>query len=110
VVAGWILFRANSFAQAANCLRAVVRVSDWFGFDWGGLNAVIDAEGWLAVIVGVLASTPLLRGLAERILVKKTDAGWRASYFGTAVIMSLLALSAMKLANSSFNPFIYYRF
>ena len=110
VVAGWILFRANSFAQAANCLRAVVRVSDWFGFDWGGLNAVIDAEGWLTVIVGVLASTPLLRGLAERILVKKTDAGWRASYFGTAVIMSLLALSAMKLANSSFNPFIYYRF
>jgi alginate O-acetyltransferase complex protein AlgI len=110
VIAGWILFRADTFAQAANCFRAIVRVKDWVGFDWRSLDSIIMAEGWIAILVGVLAATPLPRRVSDRILVKTTEAGWRASPLGTVVIVSLLLLTSMKLANSSFNPFIYYRF
>ena len=110
VIAGWILFRSDTFAQAANCFRAVVRLRDWIGFDWSGLDSVIMTEGWIALLVGGLAATPFARKLSERVLVKTSDAGWRASPLGAVVILSLLLLSSMKLANSSFNPFIYYRF
>jgi alginate O-acetyltransferase complex protein AlgI len=110
VIAGWILFRSDTFAQAAHCFRAVVRLRDWIGFDWSGLESIITLEGWIAILIGGLAATPLLRRLSERVLVKTSDAGWHASPLGAVVILSLLLLSSMKLANSSFNPFIYYRF
>jgi hypothetical protein len=42
--------------------------------------------------------------------VKRTADMWSASPAGVVVFISMLLLSAMKLANGSYNPFIYYRF
>jgi alginate O-acetyltransferase complex protein AlgI len=110
VVAGWILFRSDSFAHAASYFRAIVSLKGWMGFERGELALVISAQGWLAIVVGVLAATPLLRWLSSRVLVRQADDGWSARPAGAVVVMSLLLLSAMKLASGSFNPFIYYRF
>jgi len=112
VVSGWILFRSDSFAQAAGYFRAMFSLKGWMGFAHGELGLVISTEGWLAIAAGVLAATPLLRWLSGRLLVKQPseDAGFSARPAGTVVLVSLLVLSAMKLANGSFNPFIYYRF
>ena len=90
--------------------RALVSLRGWIGFDRGELAVVISAQGWLAIAVGVLAATPLLRWLSSRVLVEQADDGWSARPAGAVVVLSLLLLSAMKLASGSFNPFIYYRF
>jgi hypothetical protein len=58
VVSGWILFRADSFAQAASYCRAVFRLKDWSHFDWAALNAVVSTESWIAIALGALAATP----------------------------------------------------
>jgi alginate O-acetyltransferase complex protein AlgI len=110
VVAGWILFRSRSFAQAASYFGTLASGRGWLHAGRGELAAVISAEGWLAIAVGVLAATPLLRRLAARVLVRQGDDGFCARPAGVAVLASLLLLSAMKLASGSFNPFIYYRF
>ena len=110
VVSGWILFRSDTFGQAAGVFRAVVRLRDWATFDWSGLGALLSNESRVAIVVGLLAATPLARRLVERILVKKAAEVWSPSPAGAAVFVALLLLSAMRLANSSFNPFIYYRF
>ncbi len=110
VVSGWILFRSDTFAQAAGYFRAIVSPRGWLAFHRGELDAVISSEGWLAIAIGVLAATPLLRWLSSRLLVRQADDGWSARPAGAVVLMSLLVLSAMKLASGSFNPFIYYRF
>jgi len=112
VVSGWILFRSDSFGHAAGYFRAIFSLQGWLAFDRGQLDAIISPEGWLAIVVGVLAATPLLRWLSARLLVKPADenVGWSARHAGTVVLLSLPVLSAMKLANGSFNPFIYYRF
>jgi alginate O-acetyltransferase complex protein AlgI len=110
VVAGWILFRCDSFAQAAGYFRALASFNGWTGFHAAELDPVISTEGWMAIVGGVLAATPLLRWLASRMLAKQTDGVWVVRPAGTMVLMSLLLLSAMKLASGSFNPFIYYRF
>jgi alginate O-acetyltransferase complex protein AlgI len=110
VVAGWILFRCDSFAQAAGYFRALASFKGWTGFHAAELDPVISTEGWMAIVGGVLAATPLLRWLASRMLAKQTDGVWVVRPAGTMVLMSLLLLSAMKLASGSFNPFIYYRF
>jgi alginate O-acetyltransferase complex protein AlgI len=112
VVSGWILFRSDSFAHAAGYFRTIFSLRGWMAFDRGQLDAIISAEGWVAIVVGVIAATPLLRWLSARLLVEPADdnVGWSARPAGTVVLLSLLVLSAMKLANGSFNPFIYYRF
>ena len=110
VVSGWILFRSDSFSHAAAYFGALVRLQGWMSLGRGELGALISAEGWLTIAVGVLAATPLLRRIAARTLIRQGDDGWSARPAGAVVLMSLLLLSAMKLASGSFNPFIYYRF
>jgi alginate O-acetyltransferase complex protein AlgI len=110
VMSGWILFRSDSFAQAAGTYRALFRVKDWIGFDWNKLSAIISVEGWVALVIGVLAATPLVRKLSGRFLSKEPTGTWQTSPAGAVVMMAVFLLTAMKLANSSFNPFIYYRF
>jgi alginate O-acetyltransferase complex protein AlgI len=110
VVAGWILFRSDSFAQAASYFAVLANFKGWAGFSSAELGRVVSTEGWLAIIVGGLAATPLLRWLSGRVLVKHGDEGFGARPAGAMVLVSLLVLSAMKLASGSFNPFIYYRF
>ncbi len=110
VVSGWILFRSETFTQAAGCFRALVRLHDWRVFRWAELGALLPLQTVGAIVVGIVAATPLALALSERILVKKSSDVWAASPAGAVVFISLLLLSAMRLANSSFNPFIYYRF
>ena len=110
VVSGWILFRSDSFAQAASYFRAMVSLNGWLDFERSELRSVISAEGWLALVVGALAATPLPRWLSSRILVKQADDGWSARPAGAVFLMLLFLVSAMKLTSGSFNPFIYYRF
>jgi alginate O-acetyltransferase complex protein AlgI len=110
VVAGWVLFRSETFGRAAGYLRAMVRVRDWLAFDWTSLPDLVSKECWVALVAGILAATPLARRFAEKLLVKRTADMWSASPAGVVVFISMLLLSAMKLANGSYNPFIYYRF
>jgi alginate O-acetyltransferase complex protein AlgI len=110
VISGWILFRSDSFAHAAGYFHALLSWKGWLAFDRAELDPIVSTEGWLAIGFGVLAATPLLRYLAARVLVRQADDGWSARPAGALVVMSLLVLSAMKLASGSFNPFIYYRF
>lgn len=110
VVSGWILFRSDTFTQAAGYFRTLTSWHGWMTFQLAQLHQVISSEGWVSVVIGVMAATPLLQRLIARALTKQTDEGWSARPAGTVVLVSLLLLSAMKLASSSFNPFIYYRF
>jgi alginate O-acetyltransferase complex protein AlgI len=110
VMAGWVLFRSDSFSGAATYFRALFHLKDWTAFHWNTLATFINTEGWLALAVGVLAATRLRGILVSRLLVRESPGGWAASPVGVVAVLSLLLMVAMKLANSSFNPFIYYRF
>jgi alginate O-acetyltransferase complex protein AlgI len=110
VVSGWILFRSDSFAHAGGYFRALFGFQGWTAFVRHDLDLAVPAEGWLAIAIGMLAATPLLSKVSARLLVRQADDGWSVRPAGTVVLLVLLLLSAMKLANGSFNPFIYYRF
>ena len=110
VMAGWILFRSDSFAGAASYFRALSGLKDWTAFHWSALEDVINGEGWIALVVGVVAATRLRGLLLSRFLFRESEGAWVASPAGVLAVIALLIGSAMKLASSSFNPFIYYRF
>ena len=110
VMAGWVLFRANSFSDASLYFRTLARLADWAHPSRIALDGVINNEGWLALLIGIVAATPLARRAANRLFTRSGVKPWSVSPLGVAAMASLLLVTAMKLASSSFNPFIYYRF
>ena len=106
VVFGWLLFVSTDFASGLNYLATM------FGF--GRATGFIDAGGvfdWtsslILLVILVIASTPYPRKWLYR-LWEKYDAPVRAV---TAILcLAVFFIALAYLVNSSYNPFLYYRF
>ena len=106
VVFGWLLFVSTDFASGMEYLATM------FGF--GRATAFIDVGGafdWISslilLLILVIASTPYPKKLLYK-LWGKYDAPVRAV---TAILcVAVLFLAVAYLVNSSYNPFLYYRF
>lgn len=103
VILGWVLFRAESIAEAFTYIQLM------FGLK---CNVWVDGmfRGWfsqniLLLIIGIVLSTPLFRVLSEK---------WKGSNLVDCVkaigVIGLFVLSVASLVSSSYNPFIYFNF
>jgi alginate O-acetyltransferase complex protein AlgI len=117
VSTGWVLFRADTVAQARAFLKAMVGLGRGAGIEYH-VGLYIDSQLVLALIAGAIGSAPLLP-----LLVRVRDEiaaqargflrAWLNAGFGladVAIHMILLLASAMLLAAGTHNPFIYFRF
>jgi alginate O-acetyltransferase complex protein AlgI len=111
---GWVLFRAGDLSQAAAFWRAMS------GFGPGGGREFVPAlylDGRLLAVMmaGSLISFPLaprLRAAGER-LAAAAGRSWPRSclrLLDTAFPVAVLLASAMQMAASTYNPFIYFQF
>ena len=117
VLIGWVFFRAETLHSAAGYLSAM------FGFVRHGiirnsLSMHIDRELILSLTIAVICSTPILAFIRyhKEIILNKSS-GIATFYlefiFGftrTVILISILALSVIYLAGSTYNPFIYFKF
>ncbi len=106
VTVGWVFFRADSLSGAASFLRAMCGFSPAGAID---ATARLMLHDYMPVIgLAVLASTPLMAGLYRRMYARCGA----AVEFPVKVLGGLgaLALCILHLANSTYNPFIYFRF
>ena len=117
VLGGWVLFRAETFAQAAFFFQNLA------GFRTAAesaqpLGRYLSAQVAWALLAGIIFSVPVwprLRAWAQR--AAETNQGWAqvaAESAGllaeTVVLVLLLLVSAAWLAGGTYNPFIYFRF
>jgi alginate O-acetyltransferase complex protein AlgI len=114
VMIGWVFFRADTLTEAVGFLRAMA------GFGAGAPTPF--AVTWyltpalcLALVAGVIGSTPVVPALArstERLLeaapARAFALGVAASH--AAMLALLLAASMLQIAAHTYNPFIYFRF
>jgi alginate O-acetyltransferase complex protein AlgI len=102
VILGWVLFRADSLSGAVDMIHAM------FGgapFADDRARYLLREYGWLLAVAS-LASLPVRPALEKRL-----KPGGFLRVWGVPVLAAaLLGLSFVRLAGSSFNPFIYYRF
>ena len=105
VIIGFVVFRADSFAQAADVIGAVFT---GFRLTREGailLRSVLSVKLLLAGFLAVFLSTGLQRRFVDRIRGK---AAWEILCNAGALVC--LCLCSLRLAAASFNPFIYFRF
>jgi alginate O-acetyltransferase complex protein AlgI len=102
---GWVLFRAASLTQALNIYKIM-----FFGSDVPLMNAqtlVYANDNWYIFLAAAVLSTPALKRLGEFIFQKKSAV---FSALRAALYVACYVVVIIFLANSSYNPFIYFRF
>lgn len=108
VMVGWVFFRADGFSGAMSYFAALLGAN-------GGADAMalIYLHDYLpTLLVAAVGSVPLVRTVARRIgdcrpLSEGTSLGW---LLRGAVCWVSLAICTVMLVNSTYNPFIYFRF
>ena len=114
---GWVLFRADSFAQAVAHLGAMAGVSAASGSEYS-VGMFLDRGVTLALAAAAIGSAPVVPWVARKVAVAAEGApsvrarvvSSLAAAFSVTAVALLLFFSAMLLATDTYNPFIYYRF
>jgi len=117
ILAGWVIFRAESFHQAAVFLKAMAGIGPG-GVTAYGPGRYLTGDVAAAIIAGMIFATPVwprLRGAWARITGserRSRHAAWALLTEGIRLIglAVLMVLSVMCLAAGTYNPFIYFRF
>jgi alginate O-acetyltransferase complex protein AlgI len=110
VMIGWVFFRAETLTSAIAFLKAMAGAAASVPTPLT-IGFYLTPELWIALIAGVIGSTPWVPALTARI-DRSADAGRQslAGAIGAASLIALLALSILHVAARTYNPFIYFRF
>lgn len=110
VMIGWVFFRADNFAYS------IAYIKTMFGFNGELYNnestLVLLDNGWI-LLLAILLSMPLFPYLQEKTAEwseKYNGFRWGREFFGSMYYVGLLLVVTMYLVNSTYNPFIYFRF
>ena len=107
IVVGWVFFRAESLTAALYTLRAMFGLGVRAGVGYLP-EMYFNQEILGALVVGLVAAAPLLPALSTA--AAKLKPRWLIETADLGLTFSVLLLSAVYLANSTYNPFIYFRF
>ncbi len=110
VIGGWVFFRADTLPHALSFLRSMagLTVSDPAAPD---LAHYLTSEVVLALVVGCVASTPLVWTAITKIALAPLWIQARLTeVFYLSGLLALFGLCAVRLAAGAYNPFIYFRF
>jgi len=114
---GWVLFRAASFSGAVKYWRSMLGFSRGDGVEFYPA-LYLDNEVLAVLIMAFLVASPTGHALPAtfaRIFqnTKEKYRSWLAGGYQlltTVLLIAVLLASAMRLAMSTYNPFIYFRF
>lgn len=110
VIFGWVLFRCDD--GLAHCIK-YVKTMLRFHITEGGLekvNLYLHQYG-LYLMIGIIFSFPIYRWLKGKIAAKCSGkAQVAAGAAGYVLLLGVFFVSVLFLVNSTYNPFIYFRF
>lgn len=104
VLLGWVIFNCTSLTGIGHYLAAMFAGTSGGAADWHYILWLLRQYG-LELLFAVLLSTPVLGKLPAPIKDRPA-----AQILYTLWLLLVFILSLLTLANSSFNPFIYFRF
>jgi alginate O-acetyltransferase complex protein AlgI len=110
VMIGWVFFRADTLRGAVAFLKAMAGLSPALPTAFT-LSFYLTPELGLALVAGVIGSTPWVPALAARLGRSTAPPRRRAvEALGTATLVALMVASILQIAARTYNPFIYFRF
>ena len=109
IVLGWVLFRSESLGYAMEYLAALLGLAGQPAVSSQALYYIVEYR--FEMLAAFLASMPIYPLLKQRLSNRKGDSFFTAAgLLQGFVLLALFGLSVICLVNSTFNPFIYFRF
>ncbi len=109
VLLGWVLFEIETPQKIAAFLQAMFGMNPTGFLDGQGLY--LGREYLILFLLAVVASTPLVHFLTQKLKQAKTGYAMAVYRLGEKVIPAvLLLLSIAYIVDASYNPFLYFRF
>lgn len=108
VVIGWVIFGFDNMGKGWEYLKGM--------FGCGGLPLVDDTSLYLLLsnivlfIILIAASTPWPARLGRKIMSVVQTKTWAAIIIENTYLIAIFAVSIAFLVNSTYNPFLYFRF
>lgn len=104
VMIGWVFFRSNTFLQAFEYLGSLIGLSGQALYNNYTLKYINDY--WYTIVLAIIFSMPTINIIRKYVSNKNN-----MYYFTKSIILIILfAIIIIKLANSTYNPFLYFRF
>jgi alginate O-acetyltransferase complex protein AlgI len=109
IVLGWVLFRSQSLSYALEYLEAMMGLSGQPVVGSQALYYIVEYRfQMLAAFLVSMPLYPLLKKQMEEGLPRRLSSA--GGMVQGALLLTLFGLSIIYLVNSTFNPFIYFRF
>lgn len=114
VMIGWVFFKAETISASLAYLKSMFGIVNNISNIYN-VSMYVDNEILLVLCIAVFGATPLPKKFANYIEVyfnKKESVLLKIGYSSifSAFLIGILIFSIMSLANSTYNPFIYFRF
>ncbi|PIE23863.1 MAG: membrane-bound O-acyltransferase family protein [Planctomycetota bacterium] len=118
VMAGWVLFRSESFEQALAMLAASIGFASGAGIIHS-VSVYLSNELAVVLAAGVIFSTPIVPWIQHKTAAflngrspswVRLVAEFLAQPLLLGLLLALLILCSSKMAVGTYNPFIYFRF
>lgn len=112
VLAGWVVFRATSLAEAGEVLAGMAGLNGWAPVADAAAGPLREALAALVLCLAVVAAEPRLNRLATERWVPRPGRplSLSDSLWPTTAVTALAALSVLRLAEQSASPFLYFQF
>ncbi|MBM7585759.1 alginate O-acetyltransferase complex protein AlgI [Bacillus pakistanensis] len=110
VMIGWVFFRADNFAFSNNYIKTM------FGFagDFHNTQALLYImDNWMVFLLGIIFSMPIypiIRNKINEFSNKMKGLLFIKEFSESLFYLILLLVCTMYIVNSTYNPFIYFRF
>ena len=110
VIVGWVFFRAENLPHALSYIKTMFNPAT-MPTTHHQYAQFISSEVLLAFFIGIILATPVYPILREHVAsIKSSQKAIVADMAGLVFLLSLLGLSILKIASSTYDPFIYFRF
>lgn len=113
VIIGWVFFRSDTLQRAFDYIGSMMDISNYQTTLYQFAQA-LSYEAIYAFLIAIVLSIPTypwlkkyFEGLSEKNTIKIT---FLINIPRLAILASLLFFSILKIASSTYNPFIYFRF
>lgn len=107
---GWVFFRADNFSYSFEFIQTMFgangqplydKLSIYYLYDYGAV-----------MLLAIIASTPIVPFLTKKMSQEGRGAflQWSKQLVVSGALLILLIINIVHMVNSTFNPFIYFRF
>lgn len=114
VVVAWVFFRSDTISSALNYLSIMFGINKPSHSNYYTVEMFLTKEVALSLLFGIIFATPLYGFISENIKLNYYNKNIKAVPYYYApkmlLICILLFFSILKVASSTYSPFLYFRF